>query len=74
MTSRNTHRRLVRTVLLGTVAVFAAIAWLAHELDMDTGELLGYAGTGLLMVGVVVVLALVGSAVLRGVRRWFRRG
>ena len=68
-TRRSSQRRLVRTIVLGTLAVFAAIAWLASELGMDTGELLGYALTSLMMVAGVVVLALAGAALLRLVGR-----
>jgi len=65
-------RRLTRTILLGAIAVFLAIYWLAGEMGMDRGELLGYALTSLLLVGVLVLLALVGVVVLRLVRRLFR--
>ena len=68
------HRRLVRTIVLGSVAVFAAIAWLSSELGMDREELVEFALTGLWLVLAMVVLALAGAALLRGLKWLFRRG
>ncbi|MDZ7670646.1 MAG: hypothetical protein U5Q16_14940 [Gammaproteobacteria bacterium] len=67
------QRRLVRTIVLGTVAVVAGIAWLAGELGMDKEELLDFAGTSVLLVGAMVVLALLGAAVLRVLKKLFGR-
>lgn len=69
----NPQRRLIRTIVLGTIAMVAGLAWLADALDIDTGELFGFAASGLLMVAVVVVLAMLGAAILRGLRYLFRR-
>lgn len=71
--SNQHHRRLVRTIVLGTVAVVAGIAWLAGELGMNKEELLDFAGTSALLVGAMVLLALLGAAVLRGLKKLFRR-
>lgn len=71
-TRSNQQRRLVRTVVLGTVAVVAGIAWLASELGMDTDELIDFALTGLWLVLGMVVLALLGAALVRGVK-WLLR-
>lgn len=68
------QRRLIRTIVLGSVAVFAAIAWLSSELGMDRGELIEYALTGLWLVLGMVVLALAGAALLRGLKWLLRRG
>ena len=70
---RNSQRRLVRTIVLGSLAVAVAIAWLAVEFGMDTGELVGYALTSLLLVALVVVLALAGAVLLRVVKRLIGR-
>lgn len=59
--------------MLGSVAVFAAIAWLSSELGMDREELAGFALTGLWLVLGMVVLALAGAALLRGLKWLFRR-
>ncbi len=67
------HRRLIRTIVLGAIAVFAAIYWVAGELGMDKEELLDYAITGLVLVLAMVVLALAGAALLRGLKWLFRR-
>ncbi len=67
-TRRSTQRRLVRTIVLGAVAVFAGIAWLAMEFGMDRDELIGYALTSLMLVLAMVALALVGVVLIRLVR------
>lgn len=69
----SSQRRLARSVVLGALAVAAAIAWLATELGMDTDELLGFAGTSLLLVGSMVVLAVGGAGLVRLIRRLTRR-
>ena len=68
------QRRLIRTIVLGSVAVFAAIAWLSSELGMDRDELIEYALTGLWLVLGMVVLALAGAALLRGLKWLLQRG
>jgi hypothetical protein len=65
-------RRLTRTIVLGAIVVFLAIYWLADQMGLDRNELLGYALTSLLLVGLLVVLALVGVVVLRLIRRFLR--
>ena len=72
-TRRASQRRLVRTIVLGSLAVAAAIAWLGEEFGMDAGELVGYAVTSLLLVLVMVASALVAAALLRGLKRLFDR-
>lgn len=67
------QRRLVRTIVLGSVAVVASIAWLAGQLGMDREELLDFALTSVLLVGGLVVLAVFGAVLLRGVKRLLRR-
>ena len=63
------HRRLVRTLLLGTLAVAAAVYWLALEYDVDMRELAGYLGASLLFVMLFAALALAGAVVVRTLRR-----
>lgn len=69
----SSQRRLVRTIVLGAVAVFAAIWWLSDALGMDRQELLDFAFTGLWLVLSIVVLALAGAALVRGLKWLFRR-
>ncbi|MFW6094770.1 MAG: hypothetical protein ACODAC_12420 [Pseudomonadota bacterium] len=66
------HQRLTRTIVLAAVAVIAGIAWLARELDLDVGALLDYALASLLLVVGVVLLAVVGAAAMRALKRLFR--
>lgn len=66
------QRRLIRTVVLGCIGVVAAIAWLARELGMDTRLLTDFAITSALLVFGAVLAALLGAALLRGLR-WLRR-
>lgn len=67
------QRRLVRSIVLGTLAVVASIVWLAGELGMDRRELLDFALTSLLMVLATVGLAILGAAGLRLLKRLLRR-
>ena len=65
--------RLTRTILLGTVAVALAIAWLADAYDVETKDLL-HALTGSLgFVGIFAALAVVGGLLLGLVRRLWRK-
>jgi len=61
-------KRLVRTILLGALAAGAGLTWLAHELELDQDELLGYAATSLLLVAVLVL-----AGALLGGLLWFIR-
>lgn len=63
------HRRLTRTLLLGTLAVAAAIYWLAVEYAVDMRELAGFLGTSVLFVILFTALAIFGALVLRALRR-----
>ncbi len=63
------HRRLVRTLLLGTLAVTASIYWLAVEYGVNMRELMGYLGTSALFVLLFAALAVAGAVVVRVVRR-----
>ena len=67
------HARLTRTILLGTVAVALAIAWLADAYDVETKELLHALAGSLGFVGVFAALALLGGLLLGLVRRLWRR-
>ncbi|MCH8141668.1 MAG: hypothetical protein E2O61_08680 [Gammaproteobacteria bacterium] len=61
---RKKKDRLPRTIVLGAIAVFLAIIWLAKELDMDRDELLGYLVTSLLFVGVAIVFAMLAGGLV----------
>ena len=68
------HARLTRTILLGTVAVALAIAWLADAYDVEAQDLVGALTASLAFVGVFAALALIGGLLLGGARRlWGRR-
>lgn len=62
------HRRLVRTLLLGTVAVAASVYWLAREYGVDMRELAGYLGASILFVILFAALAVAGALILRAVK------
>lgn len=70
------HARLTRTILLGTVAVALAIAWLADAYDVQMADLLSALTASLAFVGVFAALALTAGLLLGGLR-WLlsrRRG
>jgi hypothetical protein len=62
----------VRTILLGAVALAAALYWLADSLGIQWEELQGYLLTSLLGVGLLAVAAGVVASVVAGLR-WLRR-
>ena len=63
------HRRLVRTLLLGTLAVAASIYWLAVEYEVNMGELAGYLWASILFVALFAALAVAGAVALRAMKR-----
>ena len=65
--------RLTRTIVLGTVAVGLAIAWVAVELDLDRDVLLDYLMTAFVFVAVPIVFALLAVGLMRLLRRLGRR-
>ena len=70
------HARLTRTILLGTVAVALAIAWLGDAYDVETEDMLRALRASLGFVGVFAALALIGGLLVGGAR-WLlgrRRG
>ena len=67
--ARVSQKRLVRTIVLGAVAVLVAIAWLAREFGIETRELIGFFGSSLLLVLMLAVLGLAGAALLWLFRR-----
>ena len=70
------HAQLARTILLGTVAVAFAIAWLADAYGVQTQDLLNALMASLAFVGAFAALALTGGLLL-GAVRWLlgrRRG
>ena len=67
------HARLTRTILLGTVAVALAIAWLADAYDVETKDLLQALTASLSFVGVFAALAVLGGLLLGLARRLWRR-
>jgi formate hydrogenlyase subunit 3/multisubunit Na+/H+ antiporter MnhD subunit len=61
--------RLLRTILLGTVAVAFAIFWLARSYGAGPAELLGYLGASVLFVAVFALIGILASLLLRLLRR-----
>jgi len=56
---RRADNRLVRSILLGTVAVVFSIYWLGRSFDVDWEALLGYAFTSLAFVALFIAAALI---------------
>ena len=62
-------RKILRTIILGTVLAALGIYWLAHEFDIDTELLLSY-----LLGSAIFVFGCVGLAAVTAVLiRWLRR-
>ncbi|MEM1434996.1 MAG: hypothetical protein AAGG11_13125 [Pseudomonadota bacterium] len=71
--SRVGGSRLLRTLLLGTAALAAGLFALQRYLELDAGELLGYAGVSLLFVLLPLLAALVCFGAFRLLRKAFDR-
>ncbi len=67
--SRNQSRKLLRSVVLGTLALGAGVYYFAGQFGVDQRELLGYMGVSALMVAGLVVAAALLAALLRLLRR-----
>lgn len=61
---RGVGQRLPRTILLGAAAVVLAIAWVARELQIDSDELLGFAGTSVVVIALFAVIGMFLGGVL----------
>lgn len=69
---RIVSRRLLRTVLLGTVAMVAAFYWIGQQYGVDPEMMREYILTTLLFVGVLVGLGLLGAVLLLLLKRLTR--
>jgi len=63
------YKKILRTVVLGTVFAVLAIYWLAEEFDLDRDMLLRYLGASVLFIAGCAVSA--GVVVL--ITKFFRR-
>lgn len=62
-------RRLVRTVLLGTIAAALGIWWLGRAYEVETSRLLGFLLASILFVVGCITLAAVAGVALSWLRR-----
>ena len=58
------HARLTRTILLGTVTVALAIAWLADAYEVETADLLNALTVSFGVVAIFAALAVLGGLLL----------
>lgn len=63
------NRQLIRTIVLGTVAVSLAIVWLGEQYGIAAEESLSYLGSAALFVLLLVALAVAGFGGLLLLRR-----
>ena len=66
-------RPLTRRILIGAVALVAALYYLLERLPVDRGEFFGYITTILIGVGALVGVAFVAAIGLHWVRKYLRR-
>lgn len=64
--------RLLRTVVLGTLALGAGAWYLADMFGVDRAELLGYLGVSVMLMLGLILLAALAVGLLR-LLRWLRR-
>ncbi len=62
-------RRVLRTVVLGTLALGAGVWYLADMFGVDRAELLGYLGVSAVLLSGLIILAAVTVGLLRLLRR-----
>ena len=65
--------RLVRTILLGTLAAGAGIWWLGRAYEIESSALAGFLLSSALLVGGTIVAAVAGAVVLGWLHRWHYR-
>ena len=70
---RRQSARLVRTILLGTVAMVAGVFWVGEQYDVEREVLLEFLLTSFLFVAMLVAAGFFGTLLLRGVRRLLGR-
>lgn len=66
--SRRGNARLLRTIVLGSVAVVVAIYFLARSYGADPAELLRYLGASALFVAVFAATGILASLLLRALK------
>ncbi|MGK0222134.1 MAG: hypothetical protein ACI9ON_001372 [Limisphaerales bacterium] len=69
--SRPENMRLIRTIILGAIAVTVAIVWMGDQYGIEREETLRYLGTAALFVGLLVGCGLLGLGTLIAAR-WIR--
>ena len=67
--TKKSWRRLIRTLVLGTVATVLALIWIADQYGIEREVILSFLGTSTLFVLVLVMLGLVGAGILLAVKR-----
>ena len=61
--------RLVRSIVLGTIAAVLGVLWLGEQYGIERAVMLEFLGTSLLFVLLLAGAGLFGLAVLVGIRR-----
>ena len=65
--------RLVRTILLGTVAMVAGVFWVGDQYGVERDVLIEFLLTSFLFVGMLILAGLGGAFLLKGLRQLGRR-
>lgn len=63
------QQRLVRAIVLSALLLLGVLYWLVRDLGLDPDDLLNYAATSLMVVGIMVVLGVFGAGLLWLIRR-----
>ncbi|MEM7217444.1 MAG: hypothetical protein AAF515_03700 [Pseudomonadota bacterium] len=67
-------RPLTRRILIGAVALVAALYYLLERLPVDRGEFFGYIGSIVIGVGALVACAFIAAVGLHWLRKYRRGG
>ncbi len=71
--SSRLSRRLARTIVLGSLAVAAALYWLARSYGVDLDEMLGYLRASVLFVGFFALFGVLAGLTLYLLRSFRNR-
>ncbi len=67
--TQNSPYKLLRMVIMATLALGFGLYWLTDSFGIERGELLGYAGASLGFVAALALFAVVAGSALAWVRR-----
>ena len=72
-TVRRNSFRLIRTIVLGTIAVIAAFFWIGEQYGLDRDKMFDYLTSSLLFIVFLAGVGVVGAILLTLLKRFTQR-